>query len=72
MEEVGNMALTDQVTAIKAILANVPLPTLIDAIYLTRTQGGAVVNSSGTITIGGTGLTNDDYFKLGEALGIVW
>ena len=66
------MALTDQVTQIKAVLANIPLPALIDALYLNRVPGGAVVNSGGTITIGGTGLTNDDYFKLGEALGIVW
>jgi hypothetical protein len=66
------MALSNQVTQIQSILANIPLPTLISYLQLVSVIEGTVANSSGTVTIGGVALTNYQYFQLGEVLGIVW
>ena len=68
------MAITDQISAVQAKLSNGQVTqSLVDALYTTEiAAGGQIVNTAGAITIGGRSLTNVEYFRLGEALGLVW
>lgn len=66
------MALSNQVTAVQAILANTPFPTLVNYLQMISIIEGIVVNTAGVITIGGIALTNYQYFQLGEIIGVVW
>ncbi len=56
------------VTAVQAQIAPFPLSKLMTLIQAIDVCGGAVVNSSGVITIGGRALTNLQYYQMYEMI----
>lgn len=63
------MAFTTQaVTSVQSQISGFPLSKLLQVLEAVDIIGGAVVNSSGTITIGGRSLTNQQYYAIYEMI----
>lgn len=65
------MALATQVAAVKAQMQVLPYGTIVDFIQLVGFFGTVSINkNNGVVTLAGTPMTDQQYFLVGQAMGI--